>query len=140
MKSLLLAALFLAPEPPPVLDAYGCDMKGRPGDEKFRLLIRTDADEAWISDRFGLEHRTVKRTADAIVFGERNTPAPDGGGFEIVYVLDSKTSAIRLMVLVDGKIDSLIDGRCEQFKHVAPLPGLRQQIPIAPPPMSQPRN
>ena len=141
MKSLLLAALLLAPDtvPPPSLDAYACTMKGRPGAEKFTLLIRPGSGPAWVSDAGGLQRYTVKRTARMITIGEEIISAPDGGGFEIAYELDRKTLAIRLLVLVGRRIDTSLQGRCEQFKHVAPPPGVRKAPRLVPRPPA-PRN
>ncbi|MBJ7440411.1 MAG: hypothetical protein JHD35_15490 [Sphingopyxis sp.] len=134
MKILLLIALFLAPEgtSPPSLDAYSCAMKGRPGGEKFTLLILPGSGQSWISDGGGLQRHTVKRSMETITIGEEIAPASDGGGFEIAYELDRKTLVIRLLVLVGGKIDASLQGTCEQFKHVAPPPGVRKGPPPAP--------
>ncbi|WP_293700478.1 MULTISPECIES: hypothetical protein [unclassified Sphingopyxis] len=141
MKILLWIALLLSPErtSPPSMDAYSCAMEGRPGGEKFTLLIRSGSGQSWISDGGGLQRHSVKRSTETITIGEEVAPASDGGGFEIAYELDRKTLFIRLLVLVGGKIDASLQGRCEQFKHVATPPGLKRATPIAPAPI-MPRN
>lgn len=137
MKSLLLAALFLAPDttPPPSLDAYACTMKGRPGGEKFTLLVLPGLDQAWISDSDGLHPQTVKRSKQIVTIGEKIVPTSDSGAFQVAYELDRETFDIRLIVLVSGKVEASLQGRCEQFKHVPPPPGIRSgpvPIPRAP--------
>ncbi|MBL8650412.1 MAG: hypothetical protein JNL35_08425 [Sphingopyxis sp.] len=134
MKSLMLAAMFLAPDAatPPSLDAYACVMKGRPGGEKFTLLVGPGLSRAWIYDSDDIHRHTVKLSKQMIIIGEDITPAPDGDGFEIVYELDRETFAIRLLVLVGGEVDASLQGRCEQFKHVAPPPGVRRGPPPRP--------
>ena len=131
MSSLLLAIMLLALDTarPPSLDAYACTMRGRPGSEKFMLLVRPGSGPAWISDSGGIDRYTVKRSGQIIILGEEITPAPDGGGFEIAYELNRQTLSIRLLVLVGGKIDTSLDGRCERFKHMEPPPGVRQGPP-----------
>lgn len=142
MQSLIFAALFLASasEAPPPLDAYNCSMKGRPGAEKFTLLIQPDRGLGRVYDSFGLERYTVTQSAQIITVAEERPAGSDPGAFQIVYELDRATLAIRLLVIVHGKTDASLQGHCIQYRNVAPPPGLGNGPLVVPPSAPAPRD
>jgi hypothetical protein len=142
VQNLIFAALFLTPptEPPPALDAYDCSMKGRPGAEKFGLRIQPDMGRGWVFDSFGVERYTATQSAKVITVAEERPDGSDPGAFQIVYELDPVTLAIRLLVVVHGKVDASLPGHCVQYKNIAPPPGLSNGPLVAPPSLPAPRN